>query len=89
MQRLGDFWTSCAHIRTQLTFLSIKYPLTVQLIPGNKSSPMFKVTATVLFPAVQAKAFISFVFDSKTYASWPTTLRSLQSEVEVAYGNIE
>lgn len=89
MQRLGDFWSSCARIRSQLTFLSIKYPLSIQLIPVNNSNPSFQITATVLFPAAKSKAYISFIMDSQTYSHWPLSIRSLKPEVEVAYGSVQ
>ena len=73
----------------QLGFLSVQYPLTAEIVPGNKSTPSFKVTVTVLLPSEKAKAFVTFVLDSKTYMSWPMTIDSLQCEVEIAYGNVE
>lgn len=89
IQRLGDFWSSCAQIRSQLTFLKIKYPLALTLLPVKNAAPSLKVTATVLFLAVRAKAYISFVFDAETYTRWPLTIAALKTDVEVAYGGIE
>ncbi|KAF7792468.1 hypothetical protein EIP86_003507 [Pleurotus ostreatoroseus] len=89
VQRLSDFWSSCAQIRSQLTFLKIKYPLSVKLIPVENSAPSLRVTATVLFLPLKSKANISFTFDSQTYMRWPLTITSLKTDVEVAYGSIE
>lgn len=89
VQRLGDFWISCAQIRSQLMFLSIKYPLTCQLVPVDNSMPLFKATASVLFPSRKAKADISFIWDYKTYLEWPMSIGSLKSDVHIAYGGIE
>ncbi|KAJ3547716.1 hypothetical protein NM688_g5373 [Phlebia brevispora] len=89
VQRLGDFWSSCAQIRCQLTFLSIKYPLSVQVLSDDNATPYLKTTATVLFPTAKSKAYISFVLDYNTYAHWPLTISSLKTDVKVAYGPIE
>ncbi len=89
MQKLGDFWSSCAQLRSQFTFLSIKYPLTVEILPTNDDAPSLKATGTVLFPTRKAKAYISFIFDPPTYSCWPMSIHSLQSDVQVAYGRME
>ena len=70
-------------------FLSVKYPLTIQLLPTDNGSSIFKATASVLFPAQKSKAFVSFILDSKAYSQWPMSIKSLQSDVEIAYGGIE
>ncbi|OBZ79248.1 Kinetochore protein spc7 [Grifola frondosa] len=85
---LGDFWSSCAQLRSQLVFLAIKYPLTVETIETEMSLAL-KATATVLFPHSKGKAFISFLLDKETYSRWPMSIDSLKSEVQIAYGNIQ
>ncbi|CDO75877.1 hypothetical protein BN946_scf184672.g10 [Trametes cinnabarina] len=89
LERLGDFWSSCAQLRSQLTFLGIKYPLVVESIVDEKDQTYLQATATVMFPSAKGKAFISFLFDKETYSRWPLSVRSLKSDVQVAYGAIE
>jgi kinetochore protein Spc7/SPC105 len=55
----------------------------------TKETSAFKAKVMVLFPAVKAKAFVSFVFTTKTFSYWPMSIGSLQYDVEVAYGPIE
>lgn len=43
----------------------------------------------ILFPSVEAKAFISFVFATETFSRWPASINMLACEVDVAYGPIE
>ncbi|OCH88589.1 hypothetical protein OBBRIDRAFT_836452 [Obba rivulosa] len=89
VQRLGDFWSCCAQLRSQLTFLSIKYPLSVETIQRPDTAPDLKATATVMFPAAKGKAFISFILGPETYSMWPISISSVKTEVNVAYGQIQ
>ncbi|KAL7285776.1 hypothetical protein ACG7TL_000885 [Trametes sanguinea] len=89
LERLGDFWSSCAQLRSQLTFLAIKYPLAVESVVDEKDDTYLQATATVMFPSAKGKAFISFLFDRDTYSRWPLSVRSLKSDVQVAYGSLD
>jgi kinetochore protein Spc7/SPC105 len=48
----------------------------------------FKATAKVMFPKLKAKAFVSFVFDEDTFASWPLSIKHVTTDAQVAYGHI-
>ena len=89
VQRLGDFWSSCAQIRSQLTFLRVKYPLAVDAVPADNVPPSLQAKATVIFSSAKSKVYISFIFDWDTYSRWPLSIESLKCEVKVAYGGIE
>ena len=89
LERLGDFWSSCAQLRSQLTFLSIKYPLTVEALLDEKDQPFLRATATVMFPLLKSKALISFLLDKETYSRCPLSVRGLKADVRVAYGIIK
>ncbi|EMD41576.1 hypothetical protein CERSUDRAFT_110126 [Gelatoporia subvermispora B] len=90
VQRLGDIWSCCTQLRSQFTFLAIKYPLSVDALERpDAAAPDLKVTATVMFPHAQGKAFVSFILDMQTYSTWPMSISSLKTEVKVAYGHIE
>ncbi|KAI0359036.1 hypothetical protein OH77DRAFT_1509753 [Trametes cingulata] len=89
VERLGDFWSSCAQLRAQLTFLAIKYPLTVEALEDDRGQPVLRATATVMFPQVFGKAFISFTFDKDTYTQWPLSVRGLKPDVQVVFGDIQ
>ncbi|KAI0706070.1 Spc7 kinetochore protein-domain-containing protein [Cytidiella melzeri] len=89
IQRLSDFWTSCAEIRLQLTFLAVQYPLELKLHPNENSLPTFEVSAKVLFPSVKSKANIKFIFDPDTYTRWPLSIGLLQCDATVAYGRAD
>lgn len=90
VQRLGDYWSSCAQLRSQLKLLTIKYPVEIEILQkSTKELSAFKAKVMVLFPAVKAKAFVSFVFTPKTFCYWPMSIDSLQYDVEVAYGAID
>ncbi|KAF9072774.1 Spc7 kinetochore protein-domain-containing protein [Rhodocollybia butyracea] len=86
VQRLADFWSSTTQIRAQLRQLSIKYP--VEIEPRRQFSE-FAARTMVLFPRKKAKVYISFIFNSETFACWPLSIGSLRWEVEVGYGPID
>jgi len=89
---LVDYWSSCAQLRSQLTLLSIKYPTEIivpQQLSRENSGPSFEARATVLFPSVMAKAFISFVFSFGTFRRWPTSIDRLDCKVDIAYGSLD
>ena len=65
LERLGDFWSSCAQLRSQLTFLAIKYPLAVEALADDSGRPVLRATATVMFPTAKGKAFISFLLSDE------------------------
>jgi len=68
--------------------LAIKYPLSVEYLP-SPDTPILKATATIIFPSTKAKAFVSFLLDLHTFASWPMSISSLKTEVKIAYGRIQ
>lgn len=86
VHRLGDYWSSCAQLRSQLRFLGIKYPIEIEV---SQPSQVFKAKTMVMFPSIMGKAFISFIFSLETFSRWPMSIRSLDCEVEVAYGPID
>ncbi|KAI0726175.1 Spc7 kinetochore protein-domain-containing protein [Fomitopsis betulina] len=90
VDRLGDFWCACSQIRSQFTFLAIKWPLSVEVSSEEQNTlPDLHAKATILFPKAHGKAIITFIFDRATYIAWPFSIKSLQTEVEVKYGQIE
>ncbi|KAG5648239.1 hypothetical protein DXG03_006197 [Asterophora parasitica] len=90
VQRLGDYWSSCAQLRAQLKLISIKFPLDIEVVQGSRTTPpSFKVKVMVLFLSMKAKAFIRFVFGAKTLCYWPVDIHSLGCEIEVVYGNVD
>ncbi|KAL4246771.1 hypothetical protein ABKN59_009315 [Abortiporus biennis] len=90
---LGDYWSCCSLLKTQLTFLQIKYPLLVEAVTESRGqqqrSSSLKVTATIVLASVKSKAFISFVFDEKTYSQWPMSIESVECQVKIAYGSAD
>ncbi|KLO20428.1 Spc7-domain-containing protein [Schizopora paradoxa] len=89
VESLGDFWTSCAQIRNQLTFLSIKYPLVLEPLSSQTDCQGFKARATLLFQKQRAKATVSFIFNEELLARWPFKIRALECQVKVAYGAVD
>lgn len=91
MHRLGDFWSACSQLRSQLVLLKVKYPVDIVISsPQSRDTlPSFKAKTQVLFPSVQAKAFVYFTFSFDTLAQWPLSLECLNCDVEVAYGPVE
>ncbi|KAH9853039.1 Spc7 kinetochore protein-domain-containing protein [Lenzites betulinus] len=89
VERLGDFWSSCAQLRSQLSFLAIKYPLIVESLIDEHNEPVLRATATVMFPRVAGKALISFIWGKDTYSRWPLSVQGLKTDVKRAYGAIE
>ncbi|OAX44921.1 hypothetical protein K503DRAFT_788592 [Rhizopogon vinicolor AM-OR11-026] len=84
---LGDYWSACSQLLAQLKLVAIKYPLAI--IQGADDESGFIATATVMFPSKKAKALISFIFDTRTFSSWPISVQSMQCDVQVAYGPIQ
>ncbi|RPD81656.1 hypothetical protein L226DRAFT_555808 [Lentinus tigrinus ALCF2SS1-7] len=89
IQRLGDFWSSCAQLRSQFTFLAIKYPLVVESVADDHGRPYLKATATIMLPRIKGKTLISFILDKDTYTRWPMSVHGLKVDAKVAYGNIQ
>jgi kinetochore protein Spc7/SPC105 len=91
VHRLGDFWSACAQLRSQLVLLKVKYPVDILVSSpqSRETPPCFKARAQVLFPSVQAKALVYFTFSFDTLTQWPLSLGSLNCDVEVAYGPVE
>ena len=90
VQLLSDYWSSCSQLRLQLTLVSAKYPLFIDILRSKQDDYTgFKATASVIFPSLQAKALLSFILDMKTVSSWPRSIGLIKCEVEVAYGMIE
>ncbi|KAI9462336.1 Spc7 kinetochore protein-domain-containing protein [Lactarius psammicola] len=88
VQGLGDFWSGCAQLRTHFTFLSIKYPVSVEpQSPRDDGRHQGLIaTATVLLPSVRAKLFVSFVLDIDTFWGWPTSIGGVDCRIKKAYG---
>ncbi|EIW86479.1 hypothetical protein CONPUDRAFT_45562 [Coniophora puteana RWD-64-598 SS2] len=92
VELLGDYWTSCAQIRSQLRQVAIKYPVTIDAPPSgapSETSPVFTATATLMFPSVRGKATVSFIFNTRTVQSWPMSIASLGCDVKVCYGAMD
>jgi kinetochore protein Spc7/SPC105 len=49
----------------------------------------FNAMATIIFPNIKAKAYISFCLDSETFSSWPMLIGATKCQVEVVYGPIQ
>jgi len=86
VQTLGDIWSSFAQLRTQLTFLAIKYPLAIAPLPGGAG---LVATATVLLPALRAKALVAYALDADTLVRWPRSVAAVACSVRIAYGSVE
>ncbi|KAF8168234.1 Spc7 kinetochore protein-domain-containing protein [Crassisporium funariophilum] len=90
VHRLCDYWSSCAQFRSQLTLLNIKFPVEVVCPTLSRDKPAsFKVKAMVMLPSVKGKAFVSFIFPFNAICQWPTSIDSLDCEVDVAYGPVD
>ena len=85
---LGIFWSGCAQLRSHFTFLSIKYPVSVEPQPprdGGEHQGLI-MTATVLLPSVKAKLYVSFVLDIDTLWRWPSSIGNVDCRIKKAYG---
>ncbi|EKM60780.1 uncharacterized protein PHACADRAFT_168096 [Phanerochaete carnosa HHB-10118-sp] len=89
VQPLGDFWSSCAQLRSQLTFLRIRFPLDVEAVPVEGAPSSLRASAMIMLPSAKSKAFVSFIFDWNTFSRWPLSIRGLKCDVEIAYGSAE
>ena len=89
VEELSDFWTSCSQIRTQITFLGIKYPLKLELIESNCPATGLTVTASILSRKRRAKMLVALIFSPEVLARWPFEIKKLQCEVKTTYGKIE
>ncbi|KAI9444980.1 Spc7 kinetochore protein-domain-containing protein [Lactarius indigo] len=88
VQGLGDFWSGCAQLRAHFTFLSIKYPVTVEAQPlrNDGQHQGLVATATVLLPSVRAKLYVSFVLNTDTFWGWPSSIGNVDCRIKKAYG---
>ncbi|KAG9314627.1 hypothetical protein JVU11DRAFT_5432 [Chiua virens] len=84
IQRLGDYWSSCAQLQAQLKLLSIRFPLSIE-----ETASGFSASAIVLFPRFKAKVLILFIFDTPMFSSWPMLIESMRCDVRVAYGPVD
>jgi kinetochore protein Spc7/SPC105 len=85
VQNLSGYWSSCTRLRSQLRLLAVKFPVTMTVLPSGG----FKATAKVMCPQKKARAFVSFIFDEATFASWPLSIRNVGTDVEIDYGPVE
>ncbi|KAJ7630550.1 Spc7 kinetochore protein-domain-containing protein [Roridomyces roridus] len=83
---LADYWSSCEQLRTQLLQVTIKYPVEIQVL---KDKHGFRAKTIMVYRDLKAKAFIYFIFSPDTFSRWPTSIGSVQLEVEVVYGEID
>ena len=89
IERLSDFWSSFAQLRSQFTFLGIKYPLQVEGVTDEHGHDYLRATATVMLPRVKGKTYISFILDKDTFTRWPLSVRGLKVDAKVAYGDVQ
>ncbi|EIW64941.1 uncharacterized protein TRAVEDRAFT_68623 [Trametes versicolor FP-101664 SS1] len=89
IELLGDFWSSCAQLRSQLTFLAIKWPVAVEALADDTGALFLRATVTMMLPAAHSKAHVTFLWDRDTYARWPLSVGGLKADVQVAYGAIK
>jgi hypothetical protein len=78
----------CAQLRSHFTFLSIKYPVSVDPQPPSKNGDLqgLVATATVLLPSVHVKLFVSFILDNDTLWAWPMSIGNVDCKIKQAYG---
>jgi kinetochore protein Spc7/SPC105 len=76
-------------LRAQFDVLAIRFPVNIECLPNETSSPAFKAAISALFPKFKAKALISFIFDFDTFSNWPMSIASVQCEVDVIYGTLK
>ncbi|KDQ54882.1 hypothetical protein JAAARDRAFT_37995 [Jaapia argillacea MUCL 33604] len=89
-QILADTCSACAQFRTQLNFLAIKFPTSIEINPPTGSdSSQLRVKVVVLFRKTRAKAVVSYILDKESLASWPMSIGSIVFDVKVVYGDIE
>ncbi|PPQ62802.1 hypothetical protein CVT24_000496 [Panaeolus cyanescens] len=89
VHKLSDYWSACTQLRSQLSLISVRYPVEILLPPTTSESlPSFKARVMVMLPSCKGKAYISFTFNLDTFSRWPMSINSLDCEVEVAYGSI-
>ncbi|KAJ7814856.1 hypothetical protein B0H13DRAFT_1924518, partial [Mycena leptocephala] len=86
VESLADYWSACGQIRAQLSLLTFKYPVDIEIMPPGQG---FRAKTVVLFPAVKAKAHIYFIFSSDAFSRWPVSIGFLRHEVEVLFGTID
>lgn len=92
VQSLGDFWSACNQLRSQLTFLSIKFPLTIEPMSLNDDSDRIsgvRAKAMVLLDSLESKVYIYFIWDSDVLARWPLSIASMKYDIKVAYGEAD
>jgi hypothetical protein len=86
---LGSFWWGCSQLRSHFTYLSIKYPVSVdpQQPPlGNGDLQGIVATATVLLHSVKAKILVSFILDNDTLWAWPASIGNVDCKIKKSYG---
>jgi kinetochore protein Spc7/SPC105 len=86
-QYLGDYWSSCSQLRSQLLLLKVKYPVSIEIMPSETLG--FRAKAAVIFAKSKAKVTISFAFEDDTFALWPLKIPSVKCQVEIIYGTVE
>ena len=87
LERLSDFWTSCAAIRKQINFLKINYPLTLEHLSQGHGG--LKATASLLLKKHKSKALVSFEFSEGVLRRWPFMIKGMKCDVKVAYGSVK
>jgi kinetochore protein Spc7/SPC105 len=85
VQSLSEYWCACTQLRSQLRLVSVKYPISIALLPSGG----FKATAKIMLSKKKAKALISFIFNEETFALWPSSIGDVKIDAEVVYGTVK
>ena len=84
---LRSFYSSLSQIRTQLRFLSVKWPLTATVVDMDGEMKGLRVVADVVLHSVRGKCSIEFVFDAGTLVRWPFSVQDVVCAVRPVYGS--
>lgn len=83
----ASYWTSTKALRRDLEDLVMPYAHDFQVSPPQEDS--FTLTLPLLFHSRKARANVRFTFHADTFATWPRSLSTVETDVTVSYGDIE
>lgn len=86
VQRVGSLWASARRLREEFTLLTLRHPVSVHYDARTTS---LAVSTTMIIRSLASKIRVQYNLAPEVLAGFPASLGSMESTVEVIYGQVE
>ncbi|ORX40865.1 Spc7 kinetochore protein-domain-containing protein [Kockovaella imperatae] len=84
IQRIGQLWTSCQRLRSELGLLAFRHPITFRVGEGS-----IIVSAMMMIPSFKSKSLLHFHLEPDLLYDWPIGLGNVQVTSSIVYGSAD